>query len=224
MDILIKAEMRAPYIVENILTWSKDNFRSFPWRTDMNPFRILIAEFLLRRTTASAVKRVYHTFVTQYPTVESLAKADNEELEDILHTLGYHKQRSKMMITTFQYIKDHHNGIIPNDRESLLRIPNVGDYTAGAILSLAFGVKAPMVDSNVFRIMKRIFLNDIPPKGVDRIIKEATAKIIPEDTHSKFNLTLLDYGAKICKYGRPLCEICIINEICDTFTNSISSS
>ena len=223
MDILIKAEMRAPYIVANILTWSKENLRSFPWREDISPFRILIAEFLLRRTTATAVNRIYMEFITKYPTVESIAKADEEELKDILRTLGFHKRRSKMMISTSQYIKDHYDCIIPNDLEALLTIPNVGDYTAGAILSLAYGMKAPMVDSNVFRIMKRIFLNDIPKKGVDRIIREAIAKIIPEDTHSKFNLTLLDYGAKICRYGKPLCEMCIINKVCDTFTNLMTN-
>lgn len=210
-----EVQKRAPEIVRLILEWAKSNYREFPWRAKMTPYRVLIAEILLKRTTATAASRIYDDFIKTYSDIETLAKAETDDLENLLQTIGYHKQRSHIMMKVSQFILDKYNGEIPSDLSALLIIPYIGPYTAGAILSLGFNVPSSMVDSNVLRIYKRVFQDFLPDKAVDRVIREIADKITPKKNHKKFNFGLLDLSAKICSYRKTDCDICPLNVLCN---------
>lgn len=215
MDLLAEARVKRPLIVKSILDWSSDNLRTFPWREKRDPYRVLVAEFLLKRTTASAVNRIYCRFIERYPSISKLARADEKGLEEILKTIGYHKVRSKTMIETANIIMRDYNGIIPDTKQSLLSIRNIGPYTAGAILSMGYGKKASIVDSNVERILKRIFINLLPDKGIKKAIRKVAELLVPKSGHEEFNLALLDIGALICTYRGTFCEKCPISNLCE---------
>ena len=215
-EMIETAINRCKNIQEIILHWASDNLSDFPWRKNRTPYKVIVAEFLLKRTTATAVERVYEDFIEKYPNIESLAKADVKELENFLKTIGYHKLRSNALKETVEFIKNNLNGKIPENMEGLMLIPNIGSYTAGAILSLGYGQKAPMVDSNVERIYMRIFKKSLPKKAVMRGIYQVAEILVPDTKHEIFNSALLDLGRLICTYREPYCNRCALKKLCDT--------
>jgi A/G-specific adenine glycosylase len=214
--LLEEASKRHKKIQKLLLKWALKNLRDFSWRRNRTPYRVMVAEFLLKRTTSTAVSRVYEAFLERYPSVKELARADVRKLENLLETIGYYRLRARAMKETANYIVEKFDGEIPKDLEHLLSIPNIGPYTAGAILSLGYSQPAPMVDSNVERILKRIFKNTLPEKGVLKRLQEVAEFMVPKDKHDIFNLALLDLGALICTYREPYCDKCAINLLCDT--------
>lgn len=214
--LLAQAYKRRIRIQGELLEWASGNLRDFPWRRGRTPYRILVAEFLLKRTTSTAVGRVYEDFLRQYSNINGLAKADVVELEGFLETIGYHKLRARALKETAAYIIDEFGGRIPKDFKRLISIPHIGPYTAGAILSLGYNHPAPMVDSNVERILRRIFKNYLPEKAVTKWLRKAAEILVPKDNHDTFNLALLDLGALICTYRSAFCDRCPVNRICDT--------
>lgn len=208
---------RTTKIRNGLLGWAKNNFRSFPWRQKRNPYSVLVAEILLRRTTASAVSKIFETFMSQYPDIEAIEKADKVSLEKLLLKIGYNKQRANILKGIAKYVIDHYNRQIPQNRKELLEIPHVGDYTANAILSLGYGVPTAMVDSNVIRIINRLFMKHMPKKSSLVIIQKIANMLATEEDNQLYNLALLDFGALICTYGTPKCKICPFTKICDYY-------
>ncbi len=221
MDMFKEAEERRKSLVKAINEWAAENLRDFPWRKDPTPFKVLVAEFLLKRTTSSAVKKVYDEFIREYPSIDALANTSIYKLESLLQTLGYQIQRSKRIKETCTFILDKHNGEIPKDNVSLIKIPNIGPYTAGAILSLGFGIRAPMVDSNVERIFRRLFFYQLPQKSAKRMIENVADNMVPETGHQKFNLALIDLGATVCTYRKPHHDKCPLKDICDLYNDDM---
>jgi A/G-specific adenine glycosylase len=216
MHAIDEANRRAPHIRTALLSWAKKGLRNYPWRTNRTPYSILVAEFLLKRTTALAASRIFERFVKEYPGISTLATASDSGLKKILIAIGYHKLRAREMKKTAMYIMNRFKGEIPRDMKKLLSIPNVGPYTAGAILSLGYGIPASMVDSNVERIVKRVFIDSLPCHLVSRIVKEIADTLSPAEDHDIFNLALLDLGGSICTYRIAYCEKCPISLYCDT--------
>lgn len=214
--ILVEAKKRACDLRKGILTWSVDNLRIFPWRTNRNPYRILVAEILLKRTTASAVLRIFDEFISKYPDINYLSSANKTELESFLKTIGYYKIRTHILIDTAGYVLRHFEGKLPKNRKKLESIPNIGPYTACAILSLGYGLSYPMVDSNIERIFKRLFNNQLPPKSLKKSFLSVGEIVVPPTDHEIFNLAFLDLGALICTYRGMNCQICPIRNCCDT--------
>jgi len=208
---------RSEEISQRILKWSEANLRIFPWRENRTPYRIMVAEFLLKRTTARAADRVYQTFLEKYPNITELSKAEVCDLEVILSTLGYHKLRSRAIKETAVYVVKHYSARLPTDLIELLSIPNIGHYTAGAIMSLGHGKRAQMVDSNVERVIIRMFKNSVPDKVIGRWVRETVDGIIPDIKHDRFNLALIDLGATVCTYRACYCERCPVGCVCDTY-------
>jgi A/G-specific adenine glycosylase len=195
--------------------WAATYFRQFPWRETPNPYSVLIAETLLRRTTASAVSKLFTSFISQYPNIQRLAEADRSKLEELLLKIGYNKQRARILIEIAQFVVSHYDGQIPADKKLLLKIPHVGDYTANAIMSLGCGIPSAMVDSNVSRILQRLFKGHFCEKVSLETIQMVADMLAPQEGNQKYNLTLLDFGALVCTYGVPRCSICPLREICD---------
>jgi A/G-specific adenine glycosylase len=214
--ILAEAEKRKQKVQQVLLDWASSNLRDFPWRRNRTPYRVLVSEFLLKRTTSTAVKRIYEDFLKLYSNIEKLAKADVKELEKFLETIGYHKLRARAIKETASHIMKESKGKLPTSMEELLSIPNIGPYTAGAILSLGYGQPASMVDSNVERILKRVFKNTLPKKTVLKWLQKVDDILVPKEKHETFNYALLDLGALICTYREHYCAKCPINIFCDT--------
>jgi A/G-specific adenine glycosylase len=217
-ELLDVVNLRRHAIQKGLLEWAKKNIRQFPWRENRTPYSVLVAEVLLKRTTASAVLRIYKEFMTLYPSIVELAKADRSELEKRLLTIGYHKRRADILIHIAKYLTEEHGDQIPKTREELLEIPHVGHYTANAILSLGYGVPSAMVDSNVDRIIKRLFMEHLRQKAPLRMIQTTADKLAPKDNNQFYNLALLDFGALVCRYGIPKCRICSISKSCDYYS------
>jgi A/G-specific adenine glycosylase len=218
VDAELEGEVRRKRreIVRRTLLWGRDNVRDFPWRRDRTPYRVLVAEIILRRTTAKAACRVYGAFLRRYPDVYTLSRADVGELEALLSAIGYHKQRALILKEVAQFIVSKYNGVIPDRREDLEAIPHVGHYTAGAVLSLGYGIPSAMVDSNVERVIGRVFSRALPARGRKREVLEVAEAIVPREGHELFNLAMLDLGALVCRYRGEACQECPLLEVCDT--------
>jgi A/G-specific adenine glycosylase len=197
-------------IVEGIEEWSKvsGNYRRFPWREDPDPYRVLVAELLLRRTTAAAVSRVYNDFLRTFPNLESLVGSDTKEIESKLKTLGYQKLRATIFKEVASAMILNFDGI-PASLEELQSVKNIGLYTSAAIVCLGYCKPMPMVDTNITRVLSRIIAKKISQRSAFEIL----VKVLPED-FKRFNLSMLDFSALICRYGTPSCYMCPIANKC----------
>ncbi|AIC14306.1 HhH-GPD family protein [Nitrososphaera viennensis] len=205
-------------IVNTVLHWSRRNIRDFPWRNGFSPYRVLIAELLLRRTTAQAVQRVYDEFIETYPDLQHLSKASIGELEDRLKTLGYHRLRAILIREVVSEMLSKYKGI-PDTLEELLSIKHIGLYTAAAIISLGYNKPLPMVDTNVLRILGRVYGRSMTQQQAFELLKGK----LPVDSR-RFNLSLLDFGALVCRYKNPLCHVCPLNDSCTYYQIKVKNT
>jgi A/G-specific adenine glycosylase len=214
---LAEARALAPAIRAAILGWARANPRDYPWRRPgVAPYEVLVAEILLKRTTATAAARVYHSIITRYPSLDALAKASEESIAQDLVTIGLQSQRARDLKRLAEYVSEKEGGEIPRDLERLLRIPGLGDYSARAILSFACGITAAVVDSNVERVLRRVFRDWMPEKISRELLQAMADELLPKTDHRGFNLGLLDLGAIVCRYIRPKCGKCPLALLCDS--------
>lgn len=190
------------------------NGRLYPWRETNDSFRVLIAEMMLRRTKADQVKPVYEQFIKKYPDVDSLAEAKKEDLERILYPLGL-----RWRIPDFQKmareVREKYKSRIPESRGVLTSLPGVGEYVAGAVLSVAYGKKEWLVDSNIVRIFKRYFGIEMSKEGRrDKHVVEMAKIYSRGKDPRKATLGILDITALVCKPGEPDCEKCPLMDRC----------
>lgn len=199
---------------QKILRWFRKNQRNYPWRETTDPFKILIAEMMLRRTKADQVKKVYEQFFEKYPDIESILNADEKDIENTLHPLGL-KWRTPAFIHVAREIKEKYNCKVPDRRETLEELPGVGEYVAGAVLSIGFGKKEWIVDSNVVRLFKRYFGIRTSKEGRrdKHIIEMAKAYVSCKDPR-RTNLAILDFTAIICTTQNPECNKCPLKKNC----------
>lgn len=216
MFAIREAKKRAPKIRKLLLSWAIEALRSYPWRKMTTPYSIFVAEVLLKRTTSTAVNRIYKDFLGHYPSIKALAEADTKELEASLRSVGYQKLRAQEFREAATFIQAKFNGRMPKDMDKLLSIPNIGPYTAAAILSLSYGIRAPMVDSNVERILQRVFRNSMPNGSLSRVTREVADVLLPQEEHATFNLAMIDLGGVICRYRSSHCEECPLKKNCDS--------
>jgi len=208
-----------------LLDWFRDNSRNFPWRKTSNPFHILIAEKLLQKTSVGEkVVNAYLLIVTKYPSPKALSNAKIEELNQIIGPLGLH-YRAKEIINLAIAIESQFFGKLPEDYKSLIKLPGVGDYSARAVLSFGYNQNIAIVDTNVARVLFRVFGIMLPkptnPARKKYLIDLATS-LIPEGRSREFNFAILDFSAKICKPKNPACQICPISKFCFYFMKNLS--
>ncbi|MBR4944116.1 MAG: A/G-specific adenine glycosylase, partial [Peptococcaceae bacterium] len=140
------------YLADILLPWFAENARDLPWRKDKEPYHIWLSEIMLQQTRVEAVKGYYHRFLEQLPDIKSLAEASEDQILKLWEGLGYYS-RVRNLQKAAQVIMEQHNGIFPEDYKSILALPGIGDYTAGAIASICFNQPTPAVDGNVLRIV-----------------------------------------------------------------------
>ncbi|MCP4129569.1 MAG: DNA glycosylase [bacterium] len=202
------------YIDNKLLLWFKINKRSFPWRETREPYLIMIAEFMLHRTKAEQVAPVYKDFINNYPDLKLLANAKKSNIIKVTEHLGLH-WRSEHFIESAKYIIKNYEGNFPSEREDLLKIPGIGDYIAGAILTVCFNKKEYVVDSNIARFINRYYglqlSGEIRRK---KIIIEKARCLFDTEQPGRFLFAILDFTAMICKPRKPECDICVLKNDC----------
>jgi len=224
----------APKVAFNAITFSADGFvrdlvkwfgvaqRDLPWRREENardPYRIVVSEFMLQQTTVAAVIPFYHRFLARFPTIESLAAATFEEVLPLWAGLGYYS-RARNLHALAGVVMEKHGGVFPRDFSSVLALPGVGRYTAGAVTSIAFDLKTPIVDANVARVFARVFClqGDLKNKENQAHLWQRATEIVEscddENPPSQLNPALMELGALVCTPRAPQCQKCPVAEFC----------
>lgn len=197
-----------------LIEWGRKNYVDWPWRRDRTPYKVLIAELLLKRTTRQAAAREYPKFLAKFPDIESIHKASFEEVREAFRPLGLYNQRAKQLKELAAAIMERYGGQIPDRLEDLKSLPGVNDYIAGAVLSFGFGKAAPIPDANVLRIMARVTGFSRMTATGKRKIYRVLERLVPPDRHVEFNYALLDLGGSTCHYQWPKCDKCPIRDFC----------
>lgn len=208
-------------LVFPLLTWYNDNKRDLPWRTPgpsgrPEPYRVWVSEIMLQQTRVAAVLDYYRRFLEEFPDVAALAGADEERLMKCWQGLGYYS-RARNLRRAAQIIMEYHGGVFPSEYDAIRALPGVGDYTAGAIGSIAFGLPRPAVDGNVLRVISRVTADsrDITSPSLKRSVTQALEAVIPLQAPGEFNQALMELGATVClPNGAPLCEGCPVRDCC----------
>jgi len=202
-----------------LLAWWKNNKRDFPWRHTNDPYAVLIAEMLLRKTTAPQVDRLYKALIGRYPDAKSLSEADENELRDMIKPLGMEHKRAKLLKEVSHVIIRSYNGIIPSAQKELLQLPGIGLYAANAVLSFSHAQNVPMVDTNFVRLIKRVFgyTTSRARARDDQQIWEFAKILVPKGRSKEFNLAVIDFASLVCRVRVPKCEVCPLTSICVFF-------
>lgn len=196
--------------------WDPTNF-DYPWRATSDPYKILVSEFLLRKTTRGQVKGIYEDFFRDYPTIEALCVADVESIESTIRPLGMQRIKAMWLKRLAETVVKEHNRRIPREKRLLERLPGVGTYIANAVLCLAYGDDVPLLDTNTVRVSGRVFSLRSSRKRAreDPKMWDAISMLIPRNKAKDFNLALLDFAASVCLMKNPKCAICPLLDICD---------
>lgn len=201
--------------VEALLAWYRGNARDLPWRHTKDPYRIWISEIMLQQTRVEAVKPYYARFLEAFPTVADLAAAPEQKLMKLWEGLGYYS-RARNLQKAAQTVVASYGGSLPGDEDLLRKLSGIGDYTAGAIASIAFGIPAPAVDGNVLRVLARFSGSeaDITLPETKKRWSEALRPVIPQDSGS-FTQAMIELGATVCvPNGEAQCARCPLASEC----------
>jgi len=214
--------MNREKFTDRILAWYDEDHRDLPWRHTTDAYRIWISEIMLQQTRAETVVSYYDRFLARYPSVYDLAGSSEEELLKYWEGLGYYS-RARSLQKAAKIIVSEHHGKLPADVQRLRALPGIGEYTAGAIASIAFGIPAAAVDGNVERVICRYFaIEDMvgtPP--VRRMITEKTQALVPYERPGAFANAMMEMGATMCTPKNPKCLLCPVRESCGAFERGI---
>ena len=201
-----------------IIRWYSENLRALPWRENKNPYSIWLSEIILQQTQVIQGLPYYEKFMRNFPKVEDLANANEEEILKLWQGLGYYSRARNLHFAAKQIVSEY-SAKFPNNYKELLKLKGVGDYTASAIASIAFGEVVPTVDGNVLRVISRIFDVDTPvdtSKGKNEI-KKFMFELIDVRNPGDFNQAVMELGAKVCKPKNPDCMGCPVQTKCLSF-------
>lgn len=198
-----------------LLAWYEGSKRDLPWRRDKDPYKIWVSEVMLQQTRVEAVKPYFEKWITRFPTLQSLAIAQEEEVIQYWQGLGYYS-RARNLLQGVREVTASYGGQIPDTKKAVAGLTGIGDYTSGAILSIAYNKKEPAIDGNVLRVFSRLYCieDDIASQKVKGQIRELVEKELPSEQPGDFNQAIMDLGAMICIPKTPRCEICPLETCC----------
>lgn len=202
--------------VEPLVAWYREHRRDLPWREHPDAYRVWVSEIMLQQTRVEAVKPYYDRFLEAFPDVEALAAAEEDKLMKMWEGLGYYN-RVRNMQKAARQIMTEHDGQFPCEYDEILKLSGIGNYTAGAISSFAYGIAKPAVDGNVLRVVSRLLASDsdIMKASTRTQIENIIEEVIPADAAADFNQGLIELGAIVCvPNGEPKCEICPVAHLC----------
>ena len=207
-----------------LLQWFRKNGRDLPWRWTRDPYKILVSEVMLQQTQVERVRGYYGRFLREYPTIQDLASANPARVRDSWDGLGYYARARNLHAAARTVVREH-GGRFPRDLEEVMSLPVVGRYTAGAVLSFAYGEPAPTLDTNVRRVLGRIFVRRRAsrPAATDRRLWALAEAIIPAGDAWDFNQALMDFGATVCTARNPRCTTCPMRRLCAYYAGAASA-
>ncbi|HXP10470.1 MAG TPA: A/G-specific adenine glycosylase [Acidobacteriaceae bacterium] len=201
-----------------LLAWYDTHARDLPWRQSADPYHIWISEIMLQQTRVAAVLGYYARFLTLFPSVAALARANEGEVLAAWSGLGYYR-RAKLMHKAAKVVVLDHHGVIPRTAEQLRKLPGIGEYTSSAIASIAFGEPVAVVDGNVERVLLRVFPDDQKPPASaaqSKWLRHRAANVLDAQRPGDFNQAMMELGATVCLPQRPLCLQCPVQQFCPT--------
>ena len=205
-----------PAVTGRLLDWYSTHRRDLPWRESADPYRVWVSEIMLQQTRVAAVLPYYRRWMEALPDVAALAAVEEDRLMKLWEGLGYYS-RARNLQRAAKVVMENHGGRFPDTFEGLRALPGIGDYTAGAVASIAFHRPVPAVDGNVLRITARLAAlgEDILSPGGRRLFTDMVAELVPPDRPGDFNQALMDLGATVClPNGQPDCGACPLAALC----------
>ncbi len=213
--------MKFSFFTRNIMQWYRFSARDLPWRKTRDPYKIWISEVMLQQTTVKAVIPYYLRWIKQYPNAQSVARASLQTILKSWQGLGYYS-RAKNIHAATKVICHQFAGKFPNDREAIRTLPGLGPYTTGAVLSIAFDKREPIIDANVRRVvMRQLKISGKANSTQDRKIVEFLLQVMPQRNNRIFNQSLMELGALICRSKNPLCLLCPVRKSCLAYKDGV---
>ena len=202
-------------IVGQLVAWFELVARDLPWRRRRDPYAVWLSEIMLQQTRVETVVPYFERFLRRFPDVEALAGAELDEVLKLWSGLGYYR-RARVLYATAREVTTRYGGAFPGEAAALRELPGIGAYTAGAIASLAFGRREPLVDGNVARVFARLFGidADIRSAASVKLLWEIAWRLVPEERPGRFNEALLELGATVCTPRDPRCGACPLEALC----------
>ncbi|MBI3998189.1 MAG: A/G-specific adenine glycosylase [Armatimonadetes bacterium] len=207
---LPSSEQRRAF-VRRLLRWYRRHRRDLPWRRTTDPYRVLVSEIMLQQTQVDRVLPKYREFLRKYPSIEALAAASVDAVRETWYPLGYNIRPVRLHAIAREVVR-RFDGRIPDDRDTLLRLKGIGPYTAGAVLSFAYGKRASILDTNVRRVVQRVFYGTTPQR--DTTLWQVVEHLLPSRAVYDFNQAVMELGATTCVARTPRCAVCPVRALC----------
>ena len=210
--------LQASQFRRRLLRWFRRHGRDLPWRRTRDPYHIVVSEFMLQQTQVSRVLEYWPRFLRRYPTIDDLARARVAEVREAWAGLGYYRRATNLHRLAKVVVRDM-DGRIPDDVEQLQSLPGVGRYTAGAVACFAYERPAATVDTNVARVLSRVF-------GRTSKLEDLALELQPRSGKAawKFNQAIMELGALVCTARKPACGVCPVKRDCVTVSRSRSTT
>lgn len=205
----------AKSIRRSLLSWYRKQKRDLPWRKTRNPYFIWVSEIMLQQTQVKTVIPYYKKWIAAFPTVKKLAESPEDHVLKLWQGLGYYS-RARNLQKAARIVHKIHGGKIPDEQDAILKLPGIGRYTSGAILSIAFEKNIPVLDGNVIRVLSRLFA--VSENGRTRLsenrLYDIAEDLLPRKKPGDFNQAMMELGAVVCLPKNPACNVCPLNSIC----------
>lgn len=200
---------------QRLLAWYRREHRALPWRSTADPYAILVSEVMLQQTRVEQALPYYEAFMRRFPDVDTLARAEPDEVLELWQGLGYYR-RALQLHAAAREIAARYGGRVPDNEEELRALPGVGDYTAGAVLSIAYGRPRPAVDGNVLRVLARLTAEEgvVDDQPVRRRLRALAEALVDAADPGAFNQALMELGATVCRPRQPACARCPLAGLC----------
>jgi A/G-specific adenine glycosylase len=211
LDVLLKRRFQT-----KLLKWYEKHGRDLPWRKTSDPYHILVSEVMLQQTQVDRVIPKYHEFLDRYPSFEELADAPVSDVKKTWYPLGYNIRPERLHSIACETV-ERYGGQLPSNAEELLSFKGIGRYTAGAIRSFAFNEDAPILDTNVIRVLHRVFIAKGDPKIQKARLWQLSEALIPSGKGYNFNQAIMDLGAIRCTARNPSCPQCPMKLFCKMY-------
>jgi A/G-specific adenine glycosylase len=202
-----------------LLSWWNQHKITYPWRSYTDPWQVLLAETLLRKTNAEKVERFIPEVTAAFPSPQALLSISRQDLEGLLVPFGMQKRKTQELRHLAARVIETHGGRVPANAQDLKALPGVGDYIANAVLCFSFGQRRAVVDTNVIRVLLRVFgLSSVRSRPrTDPEIWQFAERLLPRRRYKDYNWALLDLAKKVCRARRPLHEECPLASICSYY-------
>lgn len=223
LDVLLK-DFNINNFQEDLINWFQSEQRELPWRADKDPYKVWVSEIMLQQTKVDTVIPYFLNFIDKFPTVTSLAGADEQEVLKAWEGLGYYS-RARNLQQAVREVAATYGGEVPNTPVELGALKGIGPYTKGAILSIAYNIAEPAVDGNVMRVLSRILRieEDIAKPKTRRIFENVVNRLISQVDPSSFNQGLMELGALVCTPKSPSCMLCPVQSHCIAFRDDVQT-